>query len=154
MGYAAYFHGQALLSWVPHQLISKVQSGTDANPEGCIKRAEMVSERYGDQRQQKRMLFRSESQSSLMVTAAKKVTATVTNAAPMIDVKWAAPFAYTSSEPEYAHFGRTPSVTTHPIELPVSLTDTSLHDKKQSFSMLAGRPYAHFLHANGRSSAG
>src|SRR5215467_9121376 len=91
MGYAAYFHGQALLSWVPHQLISKVQSGIDANPEGCIKRAEMVSERYGDQRQQKRMLFRSESQSSLMVTAAKKVTATVTNAAPMMPNQGVAP---------------------------------------------------------------
>ena len=35
-----YFDGQSLLSWVPHPLIPKVQSGIDVNPEGCIKRAE------------------------------------------------------------------------------------------------------------------
>jgi hypothetical protein len=31
-----YFDGQRLLSWVPAQLISRVQSGIDVNPEGCI----------------------------------------------------------------------------------------------------------------------
>jgi hypothetical protein len=35
-----YFDGQTLLSWVAHPLISKVQSGIDANPEGCIKWAD------------------------------------------------------------------------------------------------------------------
>lgn len=32
-----YFDGRTLLSWVPPQLISKVQSGVDVNPEGCIR---------------------------------------------------------------------------------------------------------------------
>jgi hypothetical protein len=35
-----YFDGRTLLSWVPAQLISKVQSGIDVNPEGCIKWAD------------------------------------------------------------------------------------------------------------------
>ena len=35
-----YFEGRTLLSWVPAQLISKVQSGIDVNPEGCIKWAD------------------------------------------------------------------------------------------------------------------
>ena len=35
-----YFDGRTLLSWVPTSLISKVQSGIDVNPEGCIKWAD------------------------------------------------------------------------------------------------------------------
>lgn len=35
-----YFDGRTLLSWVPPQLISKVQSGIDVNPEGCIRWAD------------------------------------------------------------------------------------------------------------------
>src|SRR5215469_13736272 len=35
-----YFDGHTLLSWIPPQLISKVQSGVDVNPEACIKWAE------------------------------------------------------------------------------------------------------------------
>lgn len=39
-----YFDGRMLLSWVPPQLISKVQSGIDVNPEGCIKWADEVGQ--------------------------------------------------------------------------------------------------------------
>lgn len=35
-----YFDGHTLLSWVPPQLISKVQLGIDVNPESCIRWAE------------------------------------------------------------------------------------------------------------------
>lgn len=35
-----YFDCHSLLSWVPPQLISKVQSGIDVNPESCIRWAE------------------------------------------------------------------------------------------------------------------
>lgn len=35
-----YFDGRTLVSWVPAQLISKVQSGIDVNPEGCIRWAD------------------------------------------------------------------------------------------------------------------
>jgi hypothetical protein len=35
-----YFDGRILLSWVPTELISRVQSGIDVNPEECIKWAD------------------------------------------------------------------------------------------------------------------
>lgn len=35
-----YFDGRTLVSWVPPQLISKVQLGIDVNPEGCIRWAD------------------------------------------------------------------------------------------------------------------
>jgi hypothetical protein len=39
-----YFDGRTLLSWVPTSLISKVQSGIDVNPEGCIKWADNTAQ--------------------------------------------------------------------------------------------------------------
>lgn len=38
-----YFDGHILASWVPPQLIAKVQSGIDVNPEGCIRWADQTA---------------------------------------------------------------------------------------------------------------